>query len=94
MKRETSKRAPYEPLITVLAAAAGEQSDALEDLEAALRDRTIDFLESLGYIEARSGDPLVDEATDRYYVVAITDSGRCKLAELRARRDDDRLDDE
>ncbi|HVK37190.1 MAG TPA: hypothetical protein VNA88_01560 [Candidatus Kapabacteria bacterium] len=70
-------------LIAVLAEAAGREHDhtVFAD-DAAGRQRTIELLESLGFIEARSGSPELGESADWAYITGITEMGRMELDEL------------
>jgi hypothetical protein len=74
-------------LIAILSEAAGLEYDGEAfGGDEPLRQRTIDLLESLGFIEARDGVPADGEDPDREYVVGITSLGRAELEDLRARR--------
>lgn len=69
-------------MVRVLTEAAGEAAIEPADLADPRRQVMIDLLESLSFIEARSGDPSRGEDPRFLYVVEITSMGRCKLAEM------------
>jgi hypothetical protein len=77
MKTQDRKRLFLMRYAAVLAEAAGEKYDhALFEGDPGCRERTIDLLESLGYIEARCDDG------NEMVVTGITPLGRAKRADL------------
>jgi hypothetical protein len=64
-------------------AVGGERDDAPFDHDEECRRRTIDLLESFGYVDAHEGASADGEQPDQLYLDGATTLGACKLNELR-----------